>query len=314
MRVWHAYEKAATTTTRQTHYLVGVTTLVVAASHARSIKRRWLAPILGILILVTALLPLVLYQRLVTTTTAIKTKIPQGHVWKKLLSKKEAANAAPWTLFYHMYFPPDDDDGYQRPAAIVQEQLGLVGQSFATAHQDNIPNLYYTVIGEPIQRQASRLHCMSLSHLEQGQEDVTLQALYNFCHAFPTPSVIYLHTEGSFHANGPKFATQDIWRQRLTQAATHALFDKPSRTVVAKLVHSSCNPCPVYTILATCGQPRVVTLCACYHQIPLPSAWTRWSMPFKRIRESRQRLDTTFFCANAAHDGTDSFCRRALAR
>ena len=229
------------------------------------------------------------------------------------MEASSSATTTPWTLFYHMYFPPHNETAYQHAAAIVQEQLGMVGQSFATNHrqqqqqQHSMPTtLYYTVIGEAIHNhtwmtrdvcQANNLQCIPLQPqaLTQGQEDVTLQALYNFCHDFPTQIVIYLHTKGSFHASGPKFATQDVWRQRLTEAATH-------QQCLQAVKDCRCETCSLLLQpLPGIHYPGNMWTASCHHirRLLPPNSFSQHMdkvvNAFQRIRTARQRLNTTFF-------------------
>ena len=231
----------------------------------------------------------------------------------------------PWTMFYHMYFPPYNEDeskedhaaAYQHAADIAREQLNMVGHSFATTtttgstsstsfRQDPPPTLlYYTVIGEPLHNQTwmqvlcrdNHLECVPLPYHVVGQEDVTLQALYEYCHAFPSQSVIYLHTKGSFHSAGPKVATQDIWRQRLTEAATHR------QCLEAVALQGRCETCSLLLQpLPGIHYPGNMWTAACSHIIRLlpPQTFDKRMDQvvgdFVRFREaSHGRLNTTFF-------------------
>lgn len=272
---------------------------------------RWLPRTLAVLVIVTALLPLLLHFRL--DRIQFTKEEDDNASWVRPLA--EVKGTAPWTLFYHIYLPPPDHkdpqgDGYEHASAIVDEQLSMVGQSFA-ASNGHKPVLYYTVIGDQFHNQTwfddtchrNNLNCILLRHARQGQEDVTLQSLYNFCKAVPSQAVIYLHTKGSFHANGPKFATQDIWRQRLTQAATHYL----CLTAVASGGdnNDSQRQCETCSLLL---QPlpgihypgnMFATRCTYVRRLLPPNGFAQRMdevvQEYKKIRDSTKRLNTTFF-------------------
>ena len=258
--------------------------------------KSWFPRTLAVLTATTALLPFFLHFLLTRNTLANG----ENDVWTRPIA--EVQQTAPWTLFYHVYFPPNDPDGYNHAARIVQEQLGMVGKSFAT--QDRKPILYYTVIGEKLKSQTwmndlcrrNNLDCILLNQMAEGQEDVTLQSLYNFCKAIPSQSVIYLHTKGSFHAGGPKFATQDIWRQRLTEAATHKL------CLEAATTGEQCETCSLLLQpLPGIHYPGNMWTARCTHVrrlLPPDSFDKRMDQvvqAFKKLRDTRQRLNTTFF-------------------
>lgn len=283
-----------------------------------------LAPLLAILTLVTALLPFVLHQRLLLLTSTSSSKdtrnssISTSYDWKNLLANNTAQTPS-WTLFYHMYFPPNDAAGYQHAASIVQEQLQMVGTSFAAQRQQQqqqqSTSLYYTVIGDEIRNatwmqdlcRTNNLQCTQIQHLAEGQEDVTLQALYDYCqyeqrqdgtsnNNLSQVAVIYLHTKGSFHAAGPKFATQDIWRQLLTQAATH-------QNCLQAVTVGQCETCSLLLQpLPGIHYPGNMWTATCQHIVRLlpPNTFAKRMdkvvHAFTRIRDDRHaRLNTTFF-------------------
>ena len=264
--------------------------------------RRWLPRILGTLTFVTALLPFFLHHAL--WLSAVKPTTSQDeNVWKRPV--EEVVNTAKWTLFYHVYFPPNSTDGYRHAASIVQEQIGMLGQSFAT--KAHAPILYYTVIGEKLYNQTAFFHnlcrinnlkCIPIGHYLEGQEDLTLQSVYNFCQAVPSQSVVYLHSKGSFHAEGPKFSTQDVWRQRLTEAAT-------SQQCLEALTQKEGQICETCSLLLQplpgIHYPGNMWGARCTHVrrlLPPNSFAKRMDKvvnAFKVLRDTRKRLDTTFF-------------------
>jgi hypothetical protein len=263
---------------------------------------RCISAALAGLTLLTGLLPyFVLHHRLPVISLALE------EAWQRPLTEvlQSSQNAAPWTLFYHVYFPPDNDEGYQHAAAIVEEQLTMIGESYATSLAYSPPVLYYTVIGSPLRNptwmddlcERNRLTCILLQHVTEGQEDVSLQALYNFCRAVPSQSVVYLHSKGSFHASGPKFATQDVWRQRLTQAATHRL----CLEATSSRNKETCETCSLLLQpLPGIHYPGNMWTARCTHVrrlLPPTSFAMRMDevvQAYKVLRD-RGRLNTTFF-------------------
>lgn len=248
---------------------------------------------LGFLTLVTALLPFVLHHRL---TQLGRTTTPDD-IWRRSVAEV----TAPWTLFYHVYFPPNNREGYAHTAAIVAEQLDMLGRSYAT--QNFSPVLYYTTVGERLRNQTwmtelcrnNRLQCIALPHAQEGQEDLTLQSLYNFCKAMPSQTVLYLHSKGSFHAAGAKFATQDIWRQRLTEAASHQL-------CLENTVKGTCETCSLLLQpLPGIHYPGNMWAARCAHVRRLwpPNSFAKRMdkvvQKFTILRDTRRRLNTTFF-------------------
>jgi hypothetical protein len=267
--------------------------------------RKW-QKLLGFLTFVTAILPFVLHYHLVLLVANEGNQEEQ--FWKQPTSvdAMQASTAAPWTLFYHIYFPPGNEEGYNHAAAIVKEQINMLGTKTASFVTKNgrIPLLYYAIIGEMSRNtttlmedlcRVNHLRCIELKHEPEGQEDLTLQALYNFCKAIPSQTVIYLHSKGSFHSEGPKFATQDIWRQRLTEAASHQLCLEGIR-------NGTCDTCSLLLQpLPGIHYPGNMWAASCEHVKRLlpPNTFAKDMdkvvQVFKKLRDTRQRLNTTFF-------------------
>lgn len=120
----------------------------------------------------------------------------------------------PVTLFYNMFLPDEDQD---HAIAIFREQLDQIADSYA--HRHYRLKIRHLNIGAPfptqtwMAKECSRrgLNCESLGHHPTGFEDVTLQHLYDHCQA-NDGKAIYMHSKGSFHANGPN----DNWRWHMT--------------------------------------------------------------------------------------------------
>lgn len=256
---------------------------------------RRLPQILVFLATITALLPFLLHYNLIQSA-------PSHPEFELRYRLEEIQGTASWTLFYHIYLPNDGEQGYQHAINIVQEQLAMVGKSHAL--KSSSPVLYYTVIGEKFRDQEwmddtcrrNNLRCKLLRYMKEGQEDETLQSLYEFCKAVPSQSVIYLHTKGSFHSSGPKFSTQDIWRQRLTEASTHGL------CLDAVTTAGHCDTCSLLLQpLPGIHYPGNMWTARCTYVrrlLPPKSFADRMDKvvnTFKRLRDTRKRLNTTFF-------------------
>ena len=131
-------------------------------------------------------------------------------------------------VFFHVYIPPNKGKrGIQEALNIVQEQLSQIGSSSSNRGAGNLLDnlsIYFTTTGvkHVAKRQAEQtcylqnLNCHWMGHWEQGQEDLTLSRLYQYCQHSPTAKVVYIHTKGSYHANGGR---NHAWRWHLTQAA-----------------------------------------------------------------------------------------------
>ena len=176
------------------------------------------------------------------------------------------ANATkPWIIFYNIYIP-EGVEGQAHARSILKQQIDQVKESYAATgpSQHNSPSispapvhLFYNTIGaegalpfEWMQEQGSptiRMHFGK--HYPHANEDATLQDIYDFCQVHSHAQVIYLHSKGTFHypkANETfsqkKFATQDRWRQIMTQAATHE-FCLDEQQHARGRGHQSCDTC-----------------------------------------------------------------------
>ena len=170
----------------------------------------------------------------------------------------------PWAVFYNIYIPPTNltnrklDGGFvltnmTEGIAVIREQLGQVGSSYAANYYQNNNNnnnngrdgdtrikattksssttprlkVYYNTIGEPINktllddvicRDENNLDCTHMNHYRFAYEDKTLNRLHQYCHANPDHRVIYMHSKGTYHDRGGRNA---YWRRHMTHAVTH---------------------------------------------------------------------------------------------
>jgi len=161
------------------------------------------------------------------------------------MEQNPTPNAWP-TIFYNIFLPKNDPEGYQRAVSIVEEQLQQIVASLGLDDHDAIVGgerqnvqVYANTIGRPLShpslpRLCTKIHpklqCTLLRHYENATETVTLQALYDHCTSIPIDDhhdaedpphqeerVVYLHSKGSFHDNHVNTA----WRRALTAAALH---------------------------------------------------------------------------------------------
>ena len=121
-------------------------------------------------------------------------------------------------IFYNIFIPPDEDP--QRALNLIRQQLALVQQQY-----NHVPLLYVligngtTAVVDQIQQMCGA-HCQHIQYAKQGDESLTLQALYEYCQQQPlstanTKLVTYIHDKGSFHPS----SNNDKLRTMLTKAA-----------------------------------------------------------------------------------------------
>eukprot|EP00977_Amphora_coffeiformis_P007517 scaffold1640_cov161-Amphora_coffeaeformis.AAC.40 len=154
-------------------------------------------------------------------------------------------------IFYHIYIPPNKGrKGIQQALDIVRGQIDQISGSGILQSNQRHLSLYFTTTGvETVAKRAAEqacyekgLVCYWMGHWIEGQEELTLTRLYNYCQRNPDSTVSYLHTKGSYHTNKGQ---NHPWRFHLTKAAlTCALKMKAS--------NHNCNVCglqfyPVWT-------------------------------------------------------------------
>ena len=175
------------------------------------------------------------------------------HATKKAFSKtKAAANLA---VFYNAYLPSSTNDTTRQVIldTIFASQLAFLGNSYAVVNRTSTNNtmgagdvveiepvkLYYNTIDFPLNDTWMKETCapyqlepVHMRHYKQAFEEVTLNALHEYCIEHPDHDVIYLHPKGSFH---PK-ESQKYWRKEGTMTAA-------SEDCATKLSSSKCNGC-----------------------------------------------------------------------
>jgi len=113
-------------------------------------------------------------------------------------------------IFYNIFIPPDGDYAL----SVVAEQLGQYSNSKAGSRS----SINYMLIGNT--DAAGDLHrlcethntgtCQLLQAVEQGDEVLTLEALYDYCQEHPLSLVKYLHNKGSFHPSPENTAFRNL--------------------------------------------------------------------------------------------------------
>jgi hypothetical protein len=173
-----------------------------------------------------------------------------GHPTAAIIHTQEQQLAAPdWTIesitekdtqrdpsrqravFYNVYLNPTSGITYLKSLKIVDEQLREI---------KNGTEVYYNLIGHAHRKNLCvnfpLLNCTLLNYQETGGEDLTLQRLYEYCHAYSGDNrfVTYLHDKGSF-----RFSSGNIRSRR--RATRGALSDECLHMPLRQ--NYSCNLC-----------------------------------------------------------------------
>lgn len=105
-------------------------------------------------------------------------------------------------IFYNVFLPPSK---FQKVLdKVIVEQIDRLKASIYHSSP-----LYHNIIGYDLNTslcENTTLQCRKLRYMEQGNEQDTLQDLYEYCQQRPADNVIYLHDKGSFnnHAGNSK--------------------------------------------------------------------------------------------------------------
>lgn len=125
-------------------------------------------------------------------------------------------------IFYNVFINPEAP---KRSTDIAREQMRQVANS--TSLRNN--KLYYNVIGENITDinvcdEQPILDCKRMNTYAEGNEELTLQELYDFCQSHPIDKVIYMHNKGSFRKER---GNTKIRRLSTTAVVSHACLEMP---------------------------------------------------------------------------------------
>jgi hypothetical protein len=147
------------------------------------------------------------------------------------ISRAEINNRA---LFYNIFVPDASMDEVKNALDIVYEQLSFVAKS-GVLKQSTV--VYYTLIGknttDAIQQYCVKLGvlCDALLYTQEGNEDLTLQSLHDYCSSSPDALVTYMHSKGSFHPS--------VRNDNLRLMATKSILSDECQTLDEKI----CNVC-----------------------------------------------------------------------
>jgi hypothetical protein len=126
----------------------------------------------------------------------------------------------PWSVFYHVYLPDDRNVSH-----IIKEQLSTLEQSYAARALQTPLSVWYTLVGgltstaDPVESECqlhSSLDCHRLQQVPDGNENLTLTALHEYCLENSEKSVLYIHSKGSYHES----VENEHWRRHLLAAVT----------------------------------------------------------------------------------------------
>jgi hypothetical protein len=123
-------------------------------------------------------------------------------------------------VFFNVYVNPE---GPKRSLKIAREQMRQLANSTLRNNK-----LYYNVIGAnysfEVCDQQPILKCEMMHYYPQGNEELTLQALFDYCQYHPTDRVIYIHNKGSFRKER---GNTKIRRLSTTAVSSHACLEMP---------------------------------------------------------------------------------------
>jgi hypothetical protein len=133
-----------------------------------------------------------------------------GRYEPSVASVREEEDATEFNIFYHIFFPADQD-GIERSIAIVEEQIGLIRSSYP-GRVGGRTIVHYNTIGgrgeeNPLNStfmdqlcESNRIKCEHMQHYQGGDEYLTLtRGVYDFCQTVSDKStrVAYIHSKGS---------------------------------------------------------------------------------------------------------------------
>jgi hypothetical protein len=148
--------------------------------------------------------------------------------------KREKTGISPSTttraVFYNIFIPPEDEENALN---IVQEQISHLGTSDLLKQTP----VYYTLIGHDSTEKVTTIctdnHvlCRQIRYVEKGDEDLTLQSLFEYCQEHANDVVTYMHSKGSFHPS--------IRNDNLRAMATKSILSVECQSIDGE----TCNVC-----------------------------------------------------------------------
>lgn len=167
-------------------------------------------------------------SKVITSTQSNEPSKSASDMSRGVLSATDSRARA---VFYNIYVPSADKK--YRAMSIIKEQLDERRHSPFL----NSADLFYNVIGynatDEIQQECGN-NCHPIQYTEQGDESLTLQAMYEYCLDHPDTLVTYIHDKGSLHPT----PNNRHFRSLLTKGA----FSDQCQTIDSNDEHT-CNVC-----------------------------------------------------------------------
>lgn len=123
-------------------------------------------------------------------------------------------------IFYNVFIPENDTRKQENAIRIIKEQM----QQRMWSEPSFQSPVWYTLIGSAnMTDRDCQPNCQKISHVRQGDEVNTLQALWEYCQDHPEQLVTYIHDKGSFHntehnENTRRTATKSAFDCRIEMA------------------------------------------------------------------------------------------------
>lgn len=164
----------------------------------------------------------------------------------------------PWAVFYNIYTRPETEHqegaevSVRKALKIVEEQLAQLADSYAArkyASANMKLPVYFNTIGSPLAKRYTNkfcskhrdyMTCTHMQHYDSAFEEVTLQRVHDYCHAFPRNRVVYIHSKGTYNIRWSirHGGQNQYWRRYMTHAVSHKDCLEPP--------DSTCNLCGLF--------------------------------------------------------------------
>lgn len=185
---------------------------------------------------------------------------------------QEEQNNSEFVIFYNAYISP------KKPGlgiAIIQEQMLQIYNS----RNHRYTPVYYNMIGVNYTENdlcQPDMNCHQLKYMLQGNEEDTLQDLFDYCVAHPSDHVIYLHDKGSLHPSANN--------HKIRKMATTAALSDACRSMATHHSNSSrCSVCATkYQVLPHGHSPGNHWTASCQY--------VRTLIPPRDFEEKRRRM------------------------
>mmetsp|Transcript_27771 Transcript_27771/g.31729 ORF Transcript_27771/g.31729 Transcript_27771/m.31729 type:complete len:489 (+) Transcript_27771:163-1629(+) len=156
--------------------------------------------------------------RINSTSQSSRQSVNSKSLMTKKQKKKEFFDVK-FVIFYNAYINPDN---LNQSLKIVDEQL----KTIRNASKHSSTPFYYNVMGHNLTQNSlcppHKNDCQQLRYVSDGDEAITLQDAYDYCHLHPNDAIIYLHDKGSFHNTG---SNRRIRKIATASAVSNACYD-----------------------------------------------------------------------------------------